>query len=669
MHTKPASREAVIRRLPFAIFVVCIFVILSPLILNPTFVPFPPKSPYTDLLISHLPNALLAHDTLFIFRQFPLWNPLILNGLPFAADPLSGLWYLPNWLTILFPSPLAFNILLVLHSMWAGWGMYRWARADDFAELPALLGALAFAGMPKIVAHLAAGHISTVFAFAWTPFLLHVTTRKEFKTSHFLLLTFYLAIIFFADMRYFAYAITVAMIFLLANFRQNIIRFAPFLVLFALLTAVAWLPLLELLSYSSRAELTTADANALALPLASLLGVLVPNLGGNHEWQTYLGIAPLVLAVLGALKTRNLQSVIFILLIFFSIWFSLGAQAGLFAVISKLPLASLLRVPARAWFVVGLAMAWLAVRGAEWLLNGNTIKDGRLLLAVAASLWAFGLGGSYLAQKVLINFIGAALIFTLVLLALRSKHSLIYLLLITFLELTWVNTAAYEMKPLPTNPVAQWLSEQSGVWRIYSPSYSVPQQFVLQHADGVNPMQLTEVTRAMKLATGVACEGYSVTVPCFKEAVESSNRDAKIDAQLLGEFNVRYVASEFEIKNDFLIQRMQIGTTHIYENKLDMGRVRGGDLISWTPNRQVVQVMGVGTLILSETWYPGWRAWADGVEVPVERVGVFRAVTLTSGVGELVFEFQPLSVYVGMLLSGGGLLIFMNLCFSAWRRR
>jgi uncharacterized membrane protein YfhO len=245
--------------------------------------------------------------------------------------------------------------------------------------------------------------------------------------------------------------------------------------------------------------------------------------------------------------------------------------------------------------------------------------------------------------------------------ALRSQHSLNYLLLITVLELTWVNTAAYEMKPLPTNATAQWLSQQSGVWRVYSPSYSVPQQFMLQHADGVNPMQLTDVTRAMKLATGVACEGYSVTVPCFKDDVATSNRNAKIDMQLLGEFNVRYVASEFEIENNFLIKQTQIGSTRIYENKLDVSRVRGGTLISWMPNRQVIQPTGAGTLILSETWYPGWRAWVDGVEVPVERAGVFRAVTLATGAREVVFEFQPLSVYVGMMLSGVGALIFFSI--------
>jgi len=131
-----------------------------PLLLQPNSVAMPPQSPFSDLLISHLPNAQFAHNTFLYFHQFPLWNPSILNGAPFAADPLSGLWYPPNWIAILFPYPITFNILFALHLAWAGWGMYRWARDDGFDMLPSLMGGLIFAGMPKLIAHLGAGHVS-----------------------------------------------------------------------------------------------------------------------------------------------------------------------------------------------------------------------------------------------------------------------------------------------------------------------------------------------------------------------------------------------------------------------------------------------------------------------------------------------------------------------------
>jgi hypothetical protein len=56
-------------------------------------------------------------------------------------------------------------------------------------------------------------------------------------------------------------------------------------------------------------------------------------------------------------------------------------------------------------------------------------------------------------------------------------------------------------------------------------------------------------------------------------------------------------------------------------------------------------------------WYPGWMAWADGVPVEVERDGIFRAATVNASAREIIFEFRPMSVYAGMVLSGMGWLI------------
>jgi hypothetical protein len=58
-------------------------------------------------------------------------------------------------------------------------------------------------------------------------------------------------------------------------------------------------------------------------------------------------------------------------------------------------------------------------------------------------------------------------------------------------------------------------------------------------------------------------------------------------------------------------------------------------------------------LVLSEVWYPGWRAWVDGIEVPVLRANfAFRAVPLAE-LGEHVIEmrFEPWMWTVGMAVS------------------
>ncbi len=717
---------------PYLLITIYVSLILSPLILQPNSVAMPPQSPFSDLLISHLPNAIFANRSFLSFHQFPLWNPLILNGAPFAADPLSGLWYPPNWITILFPYPITFNILFVLHLMWAGWGMVRWARDDGYDVLPSLIGGLIFAAMPKLIAHLGAGHVSLVFAISWTPFLLNEVSRKVTRTQgenviarsaqrdeaiskqsseiaspplaarndvagttrtyNGLLITVYYSLIFLADIRWFAYAFIVATLLWFlrpSGFlkpRRSLALFVAAISSIGLLTAISWLPLLEFIQHSSRASLTSDEAGALALPLSSLIGFIIPNLGGFHEWQTYLGIAPLALAIIGAIKTRrHPQSLIFILLIFFSLWLALGVKAGLFTLIANIPFASLLRIPSRAIFVVGIAVAWLAVRGAQsfslplssGVLDGGRVGDGGkrignlAALALAASLWILAIGGSIVTGKLILNFIGAAIIITSTLIILRLKRPLNYLLLITIFELLWVNLSLYEVRPIQPSPVAEWLSQREGLWRVYSPSYSLPQneaaRFNLQQADGVNPMQIAEVSRYMQGATGVTCKGYSVTVPCFDDDVNIANINAAPSLKLLSDLNVRYVVSEFDLRDDRLVKREQIGSTRIYENIFDAGRVRGGKIISWTPNRIVIAPDVAGRVVLSEIGYPGWAAWVDGVPVEVERDGIFRAVAVNANAREIVFEFHPTSVYIGAALSFLGLLIiiFLSVCYAS----
>src|SRR5512146_1883271 len=101
--------------------------ILPVLILLPHLAQFPfqPGSSFSDLLVSHFPNGIYLQRALSQWRTVPLWSPAILSGYPFGADPLSGLYYPPGWLALLFPLPLGFNLVVVLHLIWGGMGMYR----------------------------------------------------------------------------------------------------------------------------------------------------------------------------------------------------------------------------------------------------------------------------------------------------------------------------------------------------------------------------------------------------------------------------------------------------------------------------------------------------------------------------------------------------------------
>lgn len=72
-----------------------------------------------------------------------------------------------------------------------------------------------------------------------------------------------------------------------------------------------------------------------------------------------------------------------------------------------------------------------------------------------------------------------------------------------------------------------------------------------------------------------------------------------------------------------------------------------------------------GWVVLADTWYPGWKAYVDGVKTEIRRANyLFRAVPLAAGEHQLVFVYQPASFYTGALLSMLGLVMMGFL----WRK-
>jgi hypothetical protein len=85
-------------------------------------------------------------------------------------------------------------------------------------------------------------------------------------------------------------------------------------------------------------------------------------------------------------------------------------------------------------------------------------------------------------------------------------------------------------------------------------------------------------------------------------------------------------------------------------------------------NRLVIHVQASteGWLLLSDVWYPGWRAQVDGTSTQIVHGDyLFRAVQVPVGEHQVVFTYQPLSFWLGALVSLLGWMILVVL----WRRR
>ena len=64
------------------------------------------------------------------------------------------------------------------------------------------------------------------------------------------------------------------------------------------------------------------------------------------------------------------------------------------------------------------------------------------------------------------------------------------------------------------------------------------------------------------------------------------------------------------------------------------------------------RVPAPGYLVLTDTFYPGWRAYVDGIDTPIYQANyLFRAVPLNAGDHEVRFVYRPKSFAVGAALS------------------
>jgi uncharacterized membrane protein YfhO len=95
-------------------------------------------------------------------------------------------------------------------------------------------------------------------------------------------------------------------------------------------------------------------------------------------------------------------------------------------------------------------------------------------------------------------------------------------------------------------------------------------------------------------------------------------------------------------------------------------------ITSYEPERVVLEaeVQTPGFLVLHDVFYPGWKAFVDDREVPIERADyLFRAVRLDPGRAVVRFEYRPASFRTGIIVSVCTALVIVIAVFWGARRR
>jgi len=75
-------------------------------------------------------------------------------------------------------------------------------------------------------------------------------------------------------------------------------------------------------------------------------------------------------------------------------------------------------------------------------------------------------------------------------------------------------------------------------------------------------------------------------------------------------------------------------------------------------------------LVLSDNYYPGWKAYVDGKEAPIYRTNyTFRGVKIPSGIHSVNFVYDPVSFKIGALLSIALGLLYILAIFILFKKR
>jgi hypothetical protein len=722
-----------------ALLVVLVGLVFAPLLLHPADLLYPRGGQATDLTITHWPAVAFNVDSLHEHGQFPLWRTTIASGGPWAANPQSWLLYPPAWLFYLLPINLTFNLLLLAHLLLAAVATYAFARRALGLEPPgAALAGLAFAAAPWLSAQLAAGHVNIVMALAWLPVaLLGAQRAASTRRADGALLAgcaWAAALLNHAQMAVFVVILTSVWLILQGwgRSRMDIPRLLTLALTVALLLSAALLvPVIEALPYLNRTHMTAAEAGVFSLPWPNLLTAIIPTYGGEPELAVYLGVPLTVLAIVGLAQGQDRQTWSLLGVALGALLFALGTHGPLFPFLFRvIPGMDWLRVPSRAWMLVTFCLALLAGRGLDALsqkplsglarrriariasaslVAGLTLAAGLALLYSPAPPGAWALGA--------FTALSAAALLLRAHARLQPRPLAIAILLVVTADLALVRTTWTEMRTEEDAfawgaETARFLAElepkglQSSTgsdsaasdrgpgvrsFRVYSPSYSLPQHTAFEHglslADGVDPFQLAAYADFLALAGGYEPGGYSSTLP-----PDLDNPSARPDAFRLGLLNVGYVASTLAIDAEHLLPLTQSDGTHLYQNERALPRAfvvaQPQESIPATlgppldavparitvhsPNRIVVEtdLEGPGLLVLSEVWYPGWHAEDNGIEVVVERVeGVLRGVRLQPGPHSVEFRYAPWTVWLGVAISSSTVLGLIAVATRRYWRR
>lgn len=604
-----------------AAFTIIIF--FSPLLLNPNIL----TTKNNDLARNYIPMIDFIHNSFWDWGQIPLWRGEQLMGETFVGNPLSSLFFPTNILFVFLPAQQAAFTYIYLDFLMAALFTFMLARSYKFSRLSSFSSAIFYALSTKMLVHLEAGHITMLSAFALFP-LSFLALRKlieMFNFSWLVIGAFSLTCIYFAYPTIFYYSTIFLGIYSLYKMQdlKDLKQISKSIIfLFALsigLSAILLIPQLELGPLSTRDSLTLQDV---AIPLWNfkkfLFSLLFPYINltkVNHEEFLYFGAAPTFLALFGFTRLKRKQKITLAIIGTIAIFFAAGLSTPIFKLAyNYMPLLNYSRVTTRLWFAVALVVALLSGYALEKLNN----------------------------KRITFLLLGFFLMETAFIFNTRFKS---------------LNSLSYQNEEL-----YQYISKDVGLSRAYCTTACFDSQLLSKHKiqilEGENPIQQKAFINFLSEAGNYKWGKFAVIFPPY-EVWQVKNPPIP-NARLLGQANVKYIASTYPIGSADFKEEGVFGDIYLYKNEKFIPRayfLETQDKVkiqTYSPNKISLNFRASDNpraLIFSENYYPGWSGYVDTIKLNVEPYGVFRKIVVPANYENLDLKFQPKSYTFGKTIT------------------
>ncbi|HAW49740.1 TPA: hypothetical protein DCX16_02160 [bacterium] len=678
---------------------------------------------------------------------FPFWNPYIFCGAPFSAQVHHQTLYPLSIINYILPIFFSLDLFIFLHVFLAGIFFYLLMKDFGLDKSSSLFASLsyAFSGI-----FLSFGNIFiTITTATWSPLILLFYFRALRRNSIFysIITSLIIVIEFLGGLPDFLFYDIILLFFLSIAFvfhKKSLSPLKIFLIVGLVGVSISLfqtLPFSEFVLLSHRIRdlpskevflwsLKPSEFISFFVPLWTAIpseGYIFPFLGQKMTTSFYMGILPILLAILIPFYARRRIVFFFSGVLIFSIILSMGKNMPLYPFFYKhLPFFSMMRDPIKALHLASISLSILSGFGffcinlknlSKWLVFSAFVillfsfifylnRDFRIILVEGLhpppktdfseiiSWENFVFSSSLIVASFLILY---------AFLAHLSYKNIVVAICIVDLWIfngrlnCLIDDDFYKEKPRIVEAISDKYTrhihssytvvdiiKHIGAKSTYE-DFLLSKEllygnfgmiFGLYNARGYEGVMFRDYLKFTKLPTE-----NTKTIPGIKYIISKEGEDIKIYEQkdflkraiFIPNYKVLQrdralgyiVSSDFSPEDEVILEEEPEGRVRSQGSGVRSQESKV-DIIDYQPNKVVIEVEAEepGFLFLSDTYYPGWSAYINGKKTKIYRANYcFRAVQINEGRQIIEFKYFPKTFIIGLI----GSVISCIIVFVCWK--